>query len=127
MANIIRNKITFLDGDYSKFIKHLEKNIRSSHMERINDFTFIFDTNWFHCDNIVHFINKCLGGKLLYEFAEEHIGCQTGFVLFENGVKVRDVKYPDGSLSAYEMGFKIFPHRRDLYVQKNGIYRFKEE
>ena len=67
--------------------------------------------------------------KVTFElaYADEDIGCNTGWVNFKNGEEVGSLKPENGSNAAYEMAFSLRPDYKQYYKKKKGVYEQIED
>jgi hypothetical protein len=88
---------------------------------------FTWQTAWSGVPRIVVTISKKFPTiEFLYEYADEDTGCNTGIYKLLNGI-VEEIHYPNNSIEAYELAFKLDPTHKKYYKLVDGKYVSKED
>lgn len=96
--------------------------------ESISINKFSFETAWSGVPDLMRKLSEMNPGlKIVYTFADEDTGYNTGCYIFNSG-KEEFKNIPEGgSPEAYEMAFYCRPERRNDYIIQGGEYIYKEE
>lgn len=95
--------------------------------EKINDFTFTFQTAWSGVPNLIRQISSLFPDvEILYSYADEDLGNNIGMMTFKKGLCFHKHIEPR-SKEAYELAFELMPGQADNYELADGVYQYKEE
>lgn len=95
--------------------------------EKIAWNVYEFDTAWSNVANLIGEIHEQFPEVgIVYEWADEDTGSNTGMAVFTFGnAKVHIPK--NDSIEAYEMAFRLRPENKDYYELVDGEYKYKED
>lgn len=90
--------------------------------EKKDDNIFIFETAWCGVPIIVEEMSKQFPEiEIVYEFADEDIGYNTGYYKLKNGI-IEELIFKGGSKESYDLAFKLRPERKNYYKLVNNNY-----
>lgn len=99
----------------------------ASECASIGNNIFEFQTAWSGVPDLIEIIaSKYQSIKIIYEYADEDTGSNTGRYDFFNG-QVIETKIENGSREAYEMAFKLRPDSKQYYKLINNKYKYVEQ
>lgn len=104
-------------------------NACNTQINDINKADIYFDTAWSAVPYIIAKLAEqhpeC---RIEYEYAEEDIGANAGYINFENGEITGDAHYEDFSKEAYEMSFSLWGRDDEFKFNPNkGTYEYIDE
>jgi len=95
--------------------------------ETLSEKEFTFETAWSNVLNIVLEISKSFEGNIVYAYADENTGYNTGSYLICKGIVISELHYPGGSIGAYEMAFDLRPELKENYRLVGDTYEYIDE
>lgn len=92
-----------------------------------DDNIFTFETAWCSVPEIIRQMSLQFPEiEIVYEYADEDTGANTGVYLFKNGLVSENI-HENQSKEAYELAFKLRPDYQENYVLVGDSYEYKEE
>lgn len=86
-----------------------------------------FDTAWASVPNIIDKMSeKHPNVKIILEYSDEDFGNNCGIITGEDGHVLCDY-LEDGSIEAFELGFKLKPSYREYFELVDGEYKYIED
>ena len=109
---------------YDWSIKHWGTKWNSSECEQIDENTFEFQTAWSGVPELIDKMSVQFPTvKIWYEWSDEDTGCNCGRGEYQ-GIKSDVIRLVNQSKEAYELCFKLWPHKKENYQLVGETYEY---
>lgn len=111
---------------YEWSIKHWGTKWNCSECEKIDENVFEFQTAWSGVPDLIEKMScEFPSIKITYEWSDEDTGCNCGIGQY-HGDNANLIRLENSSKEAYELCFKLWPHKKENYQLVGDTYEYVE-